>query len=64
MSQQGKITTAAMAKDMKLWAHMGHPCGKDFIAKPFFAAHPEYKWQEKYLKIMKSYPWAIFQAKN
>jgi hypothetical protein len=63
-SVQGKITTAAMAKDMKLWAHMGHPCGKDFIAKPFFAAHPEYKWQEKYLKIMKSYPWAIFQAKN
>jgi hypothetical protein len=53
-----------MAKDMKFWAHMGHPCGKDFIGESFYAAHPEYKWQDKYLKTMKAYPWTIFQGKN
>ncbi len=61
---QAKITTADMAKDMKLWAHMGHPCGQDFIGAPFYAAHPEYAWQSKFLKNMKSYPWTEFQAKK
>jgi len=63
-SVQGKVTTAAMAKDMKFWAHMGHPCGQDFVGETFYKAHPEYKWQEKYLKNMKAYPWTIFQGKN
>jgi hypothetical protein len=63
-SVQGKVTTADMAKDMKFWAHMGHPCGKDFIGEPYYAAHPEYKWQEKFLKNMKSYPWTIFESKK
>ncbi|MFX8696269.1 hypothetical protein ABTM58_19355, partial [Acinetobacter baumannii] len=30
---QGKVTTADLAKDMKLWAHMGHPCGADFVGE-------------------------------
>jgi hypothetical protein len=63
-SVQGKVTTAALAKDMKFWARMGHPCGQDFIADKFYVAHPEYKWQEKYLKQMKSYPWTLFEAKK
>ena len=57
---QGKVTTADLAKDMKFWAHMGNPSGDDFIAAPFFAMHPEYRWQAKYLHDMKSYPWALF----
>jgi len=61
---QGKVTTAALAKDMKFWAHMGNPSGEDFIAAPFFAMHPEYKWQAKYLHDMKSYPWTLFEAKK
>jgi len=61
---QGKVTTAALAKDMKLWAHMGNPSGADFIAAPFFARHPEYRWQAKYLRDMKSYPWTLFEAKK
>lgn len=60
---QGKVTTADLAKDMKFWAHMGHPCGQDFIGAKFYAAHPEFKWQEKYLQDMKSYPWTLFEAK-
>lgn len=60
---QGKVTSAALAKDMKFWARMGHPCGEDFIASVFLAKHPEYRWQEKYLKDMKSHPWTLFEAR-
>ena len=61
---QGKVTTARLAKDLKLWARMGHPCGQDFIASKFFEKHPEYRWQEKFLKDMKSHPWTLFKAKK
>jgi hypothetical protein len=60
---QAKITTAAMAKDLKLWAHMGNPNGDNFLAAPFFAAHPQYKWEAPYLHDMKAYPWTLFGAK-
>jgi hypothetical protein len=62
-SVQGKVTTASLARELKFWARMGHPCGRDFIAADFFAAHPEYKWQEKYLRDMKSHPWTLFSKK-
>ena len=59
---QGKVTTTALATEMKFWARMGHPCGEDFIASAFLTEHPEYKWQEPYLKDMKSNPWTLFGA--
>ena len=61
---QGKVTTAELAKNMQLWAHMGHPCGQDFIGEKFYKAHPEFEWQSKYLKNMLSYPWTMFEAKK
>ena len=61
---QAKITTSDLAKDMKFWAHMGNPNGDDFLAAPFFAAHPEYQWEERYLHDMKAYPWTLFEAKR
>ncbi len=61
---QGKVTTAALAANMQFWAHMGHPCGQDFIGATFYAAHPEYAWMNKYLTDMKSYPWTLFEAKK
>lgn len=61
---QGKVTTADLAKDMKLWAHMGHPCGADFVGEKFYKIHPEYAWMNKYLKDMKAYPWTLFEAKK
>ncbi len=61
---QSKVTTADLAKDMKFWAHMGHPCGQDFIGSVFYKLHPEYQWQEKYLKEMKAHPWTLFEAKK
>jgi hypothetical protein len=63
-SVQGKVTTAALAGELKLWARRGHPCGRDFIASDFFTAHPEHAWQGKFLKDMKAYPWALFEAKK
>ena len=61
---QGKVTTAALAKDLKFWAHMGNPNGDDFLAAPFFQLHPEFNWQAKYLHDMKSNPWTLFEAKK
>ncbi|HUB60964.1 MAG TPA: C45 family peptidase [Puia sp.] len=60
---QAKITTAALAKHLKFWAHMGNPNGDDFLAAPFFVAHPQYKWEAPYLHDMKAYPWTLFSAK-
>ena len=58
---QGKATDSNMTKDMRLVARMGHPCGEDFLAKPFLAAHPEYAWEEPYLRDMKAGPWTTFR---
>jgi len=62
-SVNGKVTTAALARQMKIWARMGHPCGQDFIAAPYFKAHPEYAWQAKFLHDMKSGEWTMFAGK-
>jgi len=63
-SVQGKVTTAALAKELKLWARMGHPCGQDFSASNFFEKHLDYEWQGKFLKDMKSHAWTLFEAKK
>ncbi len=61
---QGKVTTAALAKNMQFWAHMGNPDGRDFLAAPFLLAHPQFNWQSPYLRDMKAFPWTLFQAEN
>jgi len=63
-SVQGKVTSSALVKEMKMWAHMGHPCGRDFVAADFLAAHPEYAWQAPFLKDLKAYPWTLFEARR
>ncbi len=59
---QGEATDGNLAKDMKLWAIMGHPCGEAFIAKDFLAAHPEYSYQKEYLRDMPGEKWTLFIA--
>src|SRR5580658_6381849 len=59
---QAKATDSSMTKEMKLVARVGHPCGENFLAKPFLAAHPEYAWQEPYLRDMKAGPWTEFHS--
>ena len=59
---QGKVMDSDMAAKMSFVAHAGHPCGEDFLAATFLAAHPEFKWQEPILKDMKSGPWTVFTS--
>ena len=61
---RAKSTSSALVKEMKMWAHMGHPCGRDFIAADFLAKHPEFAWQKPYLKDLKASPWTLFEAKK
>ncbi|HEV3223576.1 MAG TPA: C45 family peptidase [Puia sp.] len=61
---QGKVTTSDLASKMQFWAHMGHPCGEDFIGDKFYKLHPEYSWQNKYLKNMLAYDWTLFEGKK
>jgi len=56
----GKVMDSAMAAEMSFIARAGHPCGEDFIAAPFLAAHPEFNWQAPVLHDMKAGPWSTF----
>ena len=58
----GKVTDSDLAASMSLIAHAGHPCGEDFLAAPFLAAHPEYSYLKPVLKDMRSGPWTQFAA--
>ncbi len=59
-----KATTAALAREFKLWGRMGHPCGEDFIAADFVKNRPEWAWQVPFLKDMKGNPWTLFEGKK
>ncbi|MHB1021999.1 MAG: C45 family autoproteolytic acyltransferase/hydrolase [Acidobacteriaceae bacterium] len=59
---QGKVTDSDMAAKMTIVVHAGHPCGEDFLVKPFLKAHPEYDWQAPVLRDMKAGPWTEFSA--
>jgi len=58
----GKVADSDLAAKLSLIAHAGHPCGEDFLATPFLAAHPEYNYLKPILKDMRSGPWATFVA--
>lgn len=58
----GKVTDSDLAAHLGLIARAGHPCGEDFIAAPFFAAHPEFSYLKPILKDMKAGPWTQFSA--
>jgi hypothetical protein len=57
---QGKATDGTLAKEMNLWAIIGHPCGESFIAKEFLAAHPEFNYQQDFLRDMPGQKWTLF----
>jgi Phospholipase B len=58
----GKVTDSDLAAKVGLIAHAGHPCGEDFLAAPFLAAHPEYAYLKPILKDMPSGPWTEFEV--
>lgn len=57
---QGKATDGNLAKEMKLWVIMGHPCGESFIASKFLSAHPEFSYQQEFLRDMPGQVWTLF----
>jgi Phospholipase B len=58
----GKVMDSDMAAKLTFIARAGHPCGGDFIAGPWFTAHPEFAWQKPILHDMKAGPWTAFRA--
>jgi hypothetical protein len=58
----GKVMDSDMAANLSFIARAGHPCGEDFHAAPFFAAHPEFDWQKPILNDMIAGPWTPFHG--
>jgi hypothetical protein len=58
----GKVTDSKLAAKMSFIGRAGHPCGEDFKAAPFLAAHPEFAWQKPILHDMIAGPWTRFTA--
>lgn len=62
-SFDAKITTSSLAKEGKMLARWGKPCGGSFDSKSFLKEHREYSWQEPLLKNLKSNEWVMIDAK-
>lgn len=63
-ANDGKVITAALARQMSFWARIGHPDGSPFEWGPFMQAHPEFSWQQPYLKDLESNDWALFSSSD
>ncbi|HVB99623.1 MAG TPA: C45 family peptidase [Candidatus Dormibacteraeota bacterium] len=59
---QAKVTDSELAAHMSLIARLGHPCGQNFYAGPFLAAHPQFDWERLILHDMLAYPWTRFSS--
>ena len=57
-----KVMDSRMAEKMDFIARIGHPCGINFDAAKFLAAHPEYAWQASVLRDMIAGPWTDFHS--
>ena len=58
----GKVMDSDLAAKLSFIGRAGHPCGEDFKAAPFLAAHPEFSWQKPILHDMNAGPWTTFTA--
>ncbi len=59
---QEKVADSQMVADMTLNAHFGPACGRNFYAKSFLKAHPQYDWMEPVLGNMIQGPWTTFKS--
>ncbi|MCJ7446533.1 MAG: phospholipase B family protein [Bacteroidales bacterium] len=57
---QAKATDSNLAKNMQLWAIIGHPCGQPFNAKSFLDSHPKFDFQKEFLRDMPGQVWTLF----
>ncbi|MGA2216537.1 MAG: C45 family peptidase [Terracidiphilus sp.] len=58
----GKVMNSDLAAKLSFIGRAGHPCGDNFLAGPFLAAHPEFAWQKPILHDMIAGPWTTFVA--
>jgi Phospholipase B len=58
---QAKVVDSRLAEKMDFIARIGHPCGTNFDAAKFLAAHPEFSWQAPVLRDMIAGPWTDFR---
>jgi len=61
-SVTGKVADSTMAEAMSFVARRGHPCGGNFLVKPFLKAHAQYAWQEPMLDDMLAGSWTVFKS--
>ena len=61
-SFDAKVVDSRMAKKMSFAARWGSADGTSFDAPTFLAAHPQFDWQEGYLKSRPAEPWTTFTA--
>jgi hypothetical protein len=61
-SIDGKVTTSAMARNMSLSGIFGRADGAPFDAEAFLRIHPQWNWQQGYLKSRPSKPWTVFNG--
>ena len=61
-SVDGKVTTSALAQKMGLWGRFGRADGAPFNAEEFLKIHPQWNWQQGYLKSRPHQPWVLFNS--
>jgi hypothetical protein len=61
-SVDGKVTTAEAAESMSMWGIFGRADGLAFDAEEFLRIHPQWAWEEGYLKSRPSQPWTHFDG--
>lgn len=61
-SVDGKVTFAALAMTLSLSARFGRADGVQFDAEEFLKQHPQWSWQQGYLKSRPSQPWTVFDG--
>lgn len=59
-----KVTTAALAKDLRFWARMGFPDGSTFDAEEYLNGRGKAdEWQRGFLKDIPAQPWMMYEAR-
>jgi Phospholipase B len=61
-ANDGKVTDSRLARELSFVGRIGHPCGQVFDAARFLKAHPQYRWQQKWLRDKPLQPWTEFRS--
>jgi hypothetical protein len=62
-SLDGKVTTAALARETKMMARWGRACGTPLLVDEFLRLHPEYEWLRGHMKDRPTRSWIEFPAR-